>query len=141
MTIQVHNYVYGIEAAASILGLTESSVKDQMNSQELYSNQIDSNIVFNRAELFDRRYKSINEQIKSLTIMYKSIPTFDDKLTIANGNQRQDIAEILAELERSVLSRELQGYQEVRIRHKEKEINITCNIRYYNDNIKVIFFR
>ncbi|MDG5473028.1 hypothetical protein P6709_14840 [Jeotgalibacillus sp. ET6] len=141
MTNQVHNYVYGIEAAASILGLPESSIKDQMNRQELYSNQIDSNVVFNRSELFDRRYKSINEQIKSLTIMYKSIPTFDDKLTIANGNQRQDIAEILAELERSVLSRELQGYQEVRIRHKEKEINITCNIRYYNDNIKVIYFR
>ncbi|KIL47448.1 hypothetical protein [Jeotgalibacillus campisalis] len=141
MTTQVHNYVYGIEAAASILGLPENLVQDQMNNHEIFSNRVDSQVAFNRSELFNKRYQSINEQIRNLTIKYKSIPVFDDKLTLANGIQRTDIAEILAELERSVLTRELQGNQEVRIRHKNKDINITCNIRYYNDNLKVIFFR
>jgi len=141
MTTEIQNNVYGIEAAASILGLTEDSVTNQVNKHLISSSLIDSGFVFNRSQLFALRYQTINEQIKKLTIKYKSIPVFDDILTLANGTQRQDVAEILKELERSVLERGLRGNHEVRISHKGKLINIRCDIRFYNDNLKVIFFK
>lgn len=141
MTLETHNYVYGIEAAASILGLTEEIVEHQANDLTLISDMVNSARVFNRSQLFSKRYQTIDEQIKSLKIKYKSIPVFDDKLTIANGKQRHDVAEIIAELERSVLSRGLRGNQEVRILLNGKMINIDCDIRFYQDDMKVIFFK
>ncbi|TDL35283.1 hypothetical protein E2R51_06090 [Jeotgalibacillus sp. S-D1] len=141
MTIDTHNYVYGIEAAASILGLTEELVEHELNDHVISSNKIQSVHVFDRSQLFARRYHTINEQIKSLSIIYKSIPLFDDKLTVANGTQRQDVAGILAELERSVLSRGLRGNQEVRISYGGHIMNIPCDIRFYQDDMKVIFFK
>ncbi|PPA72293.1 hypothetical protein [Jeotgalibacillus proteolyticus] len=140
MKIDTQEYVYGIDAAASILGLTNELVKSQADNNELLSNNTESVQIFNRSQLFAIRYNTINEQIKSLQIKYKSIPTFDDRLTVANGSQRHDIAEILTKLEHSVLSRGLRGNQEVRIHHNNQIINISCNIRFYHDNMKVIFF-
>ena len=141
MTLETHNYVYGIEAAASILGLTEETIEHQANDFTLLSDMVNSARVFNRSQLFSLRYQTIDEQIKSLTITYKAIPLFDDKLTIANGKQRHDVAEIITELERSVLTRGLRGNQEVRILLKGKKINIDCDIRFYQDDMKVIFFK